>query len=241
MNTHEPLRLEGFDVPLRGRRILLVGSPESWLQRLAVLESEALYKGHNVLVIQETHKGTGREWPSLMRKRWDVIFRVRESFDAQMLATYCQNASKPTRICWVFPQQHNGQITAGGDIPRALWSRWANQDITLLGCSETGAIGGVEWECILFPLKAEQQLVDRVLVSRGGGSAGMASKIRDHLAEIASSGAALAWTNIEEKSTAGSLYWYDPSEGSAAAEERWSRREVAGVLASIAKWAENTN
>ena len=225
----EPLRLEGFDVPLRGHRTLLVGGQECWLQRLMVLESEALYKGRSVLVIQETQRGSGREWPSLMRRRWDAVFRLRESFDAQMLATYVQNAGKPVRICWVFPQ--NG----GGEIPRALWSRWAKQDITLLGCTETGVIGGVEWECILFPLRAEQQLVDRVLATRGSGSSGI--RVRDHLAEIASSGAALAWTNIDEKSIGGALYWYDPSEGNATAEESWTKREVAGILESIAKWA----
>lgn len=229
-SSQEPLRLEGFDVPLRGHRTLVVGPPESWLQRIAVLESEALYKGHTVLVIQEHHKGNGREYPALARRRWDVIFRVRESFDAQMLATYVQNAAKPVRVCWVLPN-------VSAEIPRALWSRWANQDVTLLGCTEIGAIGGVEWECILFPLRAEQQLVDRVLATRGSGTAGMAARIRDHLAEIANSGAALAWTNIEEKDSKGILCWYDPKEGHGAAEETWTRKEVAAVLESIAKWA----
>lgn len=229
-STQEPIRLEGFDIALRGYRTLLVGPPDCWLQRLSVLESEALYKGHNVLVIQETHKGTGREWPALMRRRWDVVFRVRESFDAQMVATYVQNAPKPVRIAWVLPQGPT-------EIPRALWSRWANQDVTFLGCTEVGAIGAVEWQAILFPLKADHQLIDRVLATRGSGTAFMASKIRDHLTEIANSGAALAWTNINEKDSKGVLYWYDPSEGHTGGEENWTRGEVAGVLESIAKWA----
>ena len=224
----EPLRIEGFDIALRGHRTLVVGPPESWLQRLAVLESEALYKGHSILVIQETHRGTGREWPQLMRRRWDAVFRVRESFDAQMVATYVQAAGKPVRVAWVFPNQP-------AECPRALWSRWTNNDVTFLGCTEMGAIGAVEWECILFPFKAEQAMIDRVLSSRGSGTAHMAAKIRDHLQEIANSGAALAWTNIDEKDSKGVLYWYDPSEGQT--EETWTRKEVAAILESIAKWA----
>jgi hypothetical protein len=227
----ETLRLEQFDTNIRGHRTLIVGPPESWLAKLAVLESEALYKGKTVLVIQETQKGTGREWPSLMRRRWDVIFRVKESFDAQMLATYVQNSGKPCRVVWVFPGQ--GMC----ELPRALWQRWTNTDVTLLGCTESGVIGGVEWETILFPLRCEQAVAERILSSRGSGISQMVTNIKDHLADIAFSGAALAWTNISEPDTKGNLYWYDPSEGVGVG-ETYTKAEAVAVLDSLKKWLE---
>jgi hypothetical protein len=230
----ETLRLEQFDTNIRGHRTLVVGPPESWLARLAVLESEALYKGKTVLVIQETQKGTGREWPSLMRRRWDVVFRVKESFDAQMLATYVQNAGKPCRVVWVFPHGNHGMC----ELPRALWQRWANTDVTLLGCTESGVIGGVEWQTILFPLRCEAEVAERILASRGTGISQLVTNIKEHLADIAFSGAAVAWTNINEPDTKGSLYWYDPSEGVGVG-ETYTKQEAVAVLDSLKKWLES--
>ena len=123
------VRLEGFDTELRGRRTLIVGTATDWLCQFSAVESESLYKGRSILVMQEgATKGNGREYPALQRRRWDCTFRPRDQFDYQMLATYVQNSPKPVRVLWVFPQ-----AGMGADIPRALWQRWANKDITLLG------------------------------------------------------------------------------------------------------------
>jgi len=231
-HQEDTLRLEQFDTNIRGRRSLIVGPTESWLARLSSLESESLYKGKTVLVIQETQRGTGREWPSLMRRRWDGVFRVRESFDAQMLATYVQNSAKPCRVVWVFP---NKSLC---ELPRALWQRWNKTDTTLLGCTEDGAIGGVEWETIFFPLRCEQAIAERILSARGSGISQMVTNIKDHLADIAFNGAALAWTNIDESDSKGSLYWYDPSEG-ASLGENYTKAEAVAVLDSLKRWLES--
>jgi hypothetical protein len=237
MSSSPSIRLEGFDAELRGRRTLMIGSADTWLTRFASVESESLYKGRSVLVIQEgTTKGNGREYPSLQRRRWDCTFRPRDQFDYQMLATYVQNAPKPVRVLWVFPS-----AGMGADIPRALWQRWANKDITLLGGSESGVIGGCEWESILFPLNCEMTLAERVLNARGTGLSAQLTKIKDHIHEISASGAALAWTNIDEtgvalQAKAGGLYWYDPTEGEEAEGESFSREEASQLLLSLAKW-----
>jgi hypothetical protein len=230
MFSGSEVRLEGFDVELRGHRMLIVGEPDAWLARFNALESEALYKGRNVLVIHESAKGTGREYPLLYRRRWDAIFRIRESFDAQMMLTYVQNAVKPVRILWAFSQNSNL------DIPRTMWQRWIKNDITLIGATETGVIGGVEWEAILFPLKCEFSRVERILNARASGISTMLTKLRDHISEIAASGAALAWTNIEEKDAKGGLYWYDPSEGSKSAEDSFTKKEASELLHSLSLW-----
>jgi hypothetical protein len=226
----DTVRLEGLDVELRGHRVLVVGEPDTWLTRFNALESEALYKGRNILVIHESVKGSGREYPLLYRRRWDAVFRIRESFDAQMMLTYVQNAAKPIRILWVFSPN------ATLDIPRAMWQRWVKNDITLIGATETGAIGGVEWEAILFPLQCEFSRVERILNARASGISIMLSKLRDHISEIAASGAALAWTNIEEKDSKGGLYWYDPSEGSKGTEDSFTKKEASELLQSLSLW-----
>jgi hypothetical protein len=230
----DTVHLEGFDAEIRGRRTLMVGEPDMWLARLNALESEALYKGRSVLVIHESIKGTGREYPLLYRRRWDAVFRVRESFDAQMVLTYVKNATKPIRIMWVFPPN------ASLDIPRAMWQQWVKNDITLLGATESGVIGGVEWETIFFPLKCEYSKVERILNSRASGISTMLSKLRDHISDLAASGAALAWTNIDEKESKGGLYWYDPSEGSKSAEDSFSRKEASELLHSLSLWISKT-
>jgi hypothetical protein len=226
----QPIRLEGFDESLRGHRTLVVGQAESWLARMNMLESEVLYKGHSVLVIQENTKGTGREYPALMRRRWDVIFRLRETFDAQMLVTYVQNASKPCRVLWAFPPH------GLAEVPKTIWTRWnAGNDVTLIGGTESGLLGSVEWETILFQLKSEQSLIERVLTARGPGIASMLAKVKDHLSEISESGAAVAWSNIDEEDKKGKLYWYDPSEGTETG-EMYNKKEVSDILQSVSKW-----
>jgi hypothetical protein len=229
----EPLRLEGFDTSIRGRRTLIIGPHDLWTSRLSLLESEALYKGKTVLVIQETTKGTGKEYPALSRRRWDAIFRVRENFDAQMVATYVQNAGKPARVVWVFPPIEKGYP----EIPRVLWQRWVKSDISLIGCSEEGVIGGVEWESILFPHNCDMKMIERVLNMRGTGISHLLLKIKNHLSDIASNGAAISWTNIEESDSRGSLYWYDPGEGKQI--DNYTKEEAAEVLESIKKWLLN--
>lgn len=216
----EPYRLEGFDSVLRGRRMFIVGV-DTALRRFAALESEALYRGKNVLVI-----GDGNTVPlAVWRRKWDVIFRIRDSFDAQMIATYVANAAKPSRVFWI-----------GGEIPRTLWTRWVKQDITLIG---SGTVGATEWEAIFFDHGCEMGVVERALGQRGVGSS--LAQVREHLSELAASGAALVWSNIDETGgsgfTRGSLHWYDP-ESVAEVGTGLARTEIAQMLDAVKKWAE---
>ena len=196
-----------------------------------MLESESLYKGRNILVIHE-----GRETPNplLFKRRWDVIFRVREAFELQMLATYVANAPKPVRILWT------AMDPVGADIPRALWQRWnVGQDITLLGGSESGVLP-CEWEAILFPLCCPQDTIERILGARGSSLAAMAVRFRDYMAEINKSEAALAWTNIQESESKGALYWYDPADGARAESSLYTKKEAGILLDSLAKWIQSS-
>jgi len=154
-------------------------------------------------------RGTAAVSVSVLRKRWDCVFRVRDTFEAQMLATYVANAPKPIRIMWI-----------GTDIPRALWQKW-NSDITLLGCSE-GVIG-CEWEAIFFPLNFSAQATEKILIARG-----VRNLAGNMASEIAANGAALVWSNIN--TSQGELYWYDPSEGEV---EKISGADAVSMLEEV--------
>lgn len=223
MNTQ--VRLDAFDTPLRGRRTLVVGPPTTWLARLGLLESESLYKGRSILVIHD-----GRETPSplLFKKRWDSVFRVKDAFDYQMVATYAANAPKPVRILWT--SMDPTALTS--EIPRGLWQRWnVGSDITLLGGTEVGL--GCEWEAILFPLQCPHDTIERILSTRGASS--LAVRFRDYMAEIHRSNAALAWTLVQESDSKGALYWYDPADG-VRSRELYTKKEAGILLESLAKW-----
>jgi hypothetical protein len=216
----QQVRVEGFDGAVAGKRACLFGGPQQWLGRLALLESEALYKGRTVLVCSMPPRG-GSPPLGLMRRRWDAIFCPRENFDYQMLLTYVANAPKPVRVCW-------WSAPGTSEIPRAIWSKWTG-GVTLLGFNESaGDLWGVEWDVIFFPLEATSGFVEKVLGRRGTGQRQLMSGIAEHLDDIRSNGAALCW--------AGGLLWYDPSEGSEALPKLGARdavqmlEEVRGLL-----------
>jgi hypothetical protein len=224
----ETLRIEGFDTPLRGHRSMVLGTVEDALEVFHSVESESLYRGKNILVLQEGMQNANLPFV-LWRKRWDVMFRIKEPFDAQLLATYVANAGKPVRILWI--------STGHGDIPRSLWSKWIRQDVTLIGSSlepHTNCVGGCEWETIFFPIQCAQGTVERVLSSRGSGMASLVAQVREYLPEIAASGAALVWTNVEEKDLRGSLYWYDPEKKEKAIS--FTKAEASQLLEAVSKW-----
>jgi hypothetical protein len=224
------LRLEGFDGGIRGHRSLIIGKESDWLAKINMLESESLYKGRSILVIQEPPRApiSAPVGQALLRKRWDCIFRVRDTFEAQMLATYVGNAPKPVRIVWV--------SIGTTEIPRALWQKWERSDITLLGANKTGEMMGCEWEVIFFPLQNTPQFTEKVLSMRGSGTRTLAANVSGHLTEIADNGAALVWSNIDETDNRGCLYWYDPSEGAASQKDGLTKTDAVSMLEELIGW-----
>lgn len=221
------VHLEGFDGAIGGHRCLIIGKEADWLARLASLESESLYRGRSVLVIQEAPRGSaGGVSLRLLKRRWDAVFRVKESFEAQMLATYVANAPKPVRVVWV------GVGSTGVDIPRLLYQRWQGQDVSLLGCSHEGEMMGCEWEAILFPLHAGSAMIERTLALRGTNMRSLVAGVAEHLSDIAAKGAALVWSNIDERDSRGALYWYDPVEGVANG-EKLTKKEAVAMLEEV--------
>jgi len=230
--SQDTLQVEGFDGQLKGHKCLVVGDEMAWLRRFNMIESESLYKGRNILVIQEAiGRPSGYSLVSsigILRKRWDIVFRIKEGFEAQMLATYVANCPKPVRILWIC-------VTTGCEIPRGLWQKWTSgNDITLIGgTSEDITQITCEWDAILFPHRCPQAIVEKFLSGRGSGIVSLASKMKEYTEEIANSGAALAWSNLE-RGGVGSMFWYDPTEGKV--EDAYTKKEAGAVLHGISKW-----
>ena len=200
---------------------------DSGLRRLSALESEALYRGKNVLV-----HGDGHAPVAVGRRKWDAVFRLKDPFDAQMIATYVANAPKPVRVFWFCAG------TGHDAIPRALWSRWVKQDITLLGCSDGVQAPLADWEAIFFSHGCELAIVERILSARGVGATLLT--IREHVSELAASGAALVWSNIDGTDARGGLYWYDP-DSVADISAGFTRIEIGQMLEAVRGWVIGTN
>ena len=223
------LRIEGFDGEIRGHRSLVIGKECDWLSRIHALESEALYKGKSILVIHEPIRGTSTVSAQILRRRWDSVFRIRETFDAQMLATYIANSPKPVRVLW----------HGTSEIPRNLWQKWDKIDVSLVGCSKGGEPLGCEWEAIFFPLENTPAFTERVLGMRGSGMKSLASNVSAYLTEIADNGAALVWSAIGEKDSRGTLYWYDPAENQE--KNIISKTDAVNMLEEISGWINRSN
>jgi len=230
--------LEGFSGSIRGRRSLIIGKESDWLARINMLESESLYKGRSILVVHENGLRGGSTPACLFRKRWDCVFRIREGFEAQMLATYVANAPKPVRILWTGLSGGTGTGAGAGagqtqDIPRSLWQRWSvkEAEVTLIAGS-SGDLFGCEWETIFFPLTNTPIFTERVLNARATGARGLVQLVAAHFGEIAESGAALVWSNIDEKDARGALYWYDPKD-CVKGDICVSKAEAVGILEDV--------
>jgi hypothetical protein len=217
------MELEAFDESLRGRKTLIISSLDLALSRFAMIESGCLFKGKNILVIGDTGSIPVTPNPLLFRKRWDVIFKLKEAFDAQMLATYISHAVKPVRIFW-----------SGGYIPKGLTVKWTG-DISLLCYSDTGTHSGCEWDVILFPVGHAYDAIERCLLTRHVHIPSMLQRIKQHMPEISNSNAGIAWSCIDHMGTPGSLFWYDPSEGKQTMPP-FTKAEASALLTSIAKW-----
>ena len=216
------MKIDSLDVPFRGHKTLVVGSVELALHRFSLLEASSAYKGKNVLVLQAHGQELAVGHPLVFRKQWDCIFRSKDAFDLQMLATYVSNAAKPVRVFWLC-------MGHTGDIPKALWSRWTH-DISLIGYCDAGFISGCDWERILFPVAYPVDKVERILHLRGSGTAAI-KDLKEHWTELIDAKVGVAWVSTNK------MYWYDPSEHVFDA-PLYTKEEVSSILQSLAKWVE---
>jgi hypothetical protein len=75
-------------------------------------------------------------------------------------------------------------------------------------------------------------MVETALVNRMGASMASKFNVSSVLKEIRGSELGLVWSTIGESDKKGSLYWFDPSEGTS--DKLYSMQESADLLRSIA-------
>lgn len=184
---------------------------------IATIDTEVAHRGRKALFIQEGC--TASAW--LLRMKWDAVFLLRENQDLRLALTYVVNAVRPIRIVW-----------AGGEPSSAVFQHLGRHDgISLLGFG-AAVPHSMEWDAIFWK-GAETEQIESALHQRLGIQMTDKYHLKTVLKELKSSELALVWSSIGESDKKGSLYWFDPSEGSSQSAV-YTHEEAADILRTIA-------
>jgi hypothetical protein len=153
--------------------------------------------------------------------KWDATFIIRDNQDIRLALTYVMNAAKPTRVVW-----------AGGEPPAAVFQYLSKQDaISLIGFG-VNAPRSTEWDAIFWK-GVDAEDIEPLLHQRLGIQVTERYHLKTVLKELKSSDLSLVWSSIGESDKRGSLYWFDPSEGSSQS-AAYSYEDAADILRTIA-------
>ena len=185
--------------------------------RLAIADMEVAHRGRKVLFLQEgcVHG------PWLLRMKWDALFILRESQDLRLALTYVIHATRPTRLVW-----------AGQEQQQVIQQLVKCESLTTIGLGSQNP-QSVDWQAIFWTSDVEPETVEPVLHGRLGIYVTEKYRVKSVLKEIQTSELGLVWSSIGESDKKGSLYWFDPSEGSTA-DSVYSKTEIVEILRSVA-------
>jgi len=217
----DTIRLEGYSEPLKSRKIYCIGTPKNLptllRSRIAVLDGELAHRGRKCLIIQENSANS--TW--LLTMKWDAVFLIRDTGDLRLALTYVTHAPKPLRLVW-----------SGSEPVYNVFQHLSRvEGVTMIGIGTANPMSS-EWEAIFWSHDIVYDTIEAVLQRRLGGPLLAKYTLKSVLKEISSSEVGLAWSAIGETDKRGSLYWFDPSEGSGGA--AYSLKEAAEILHSIA-------
>ncbi len=216
------VRLEGFSTPLKSQSLWLCGSPTTLEQlvtnRLAVLEEELLGRGRTILMLHNT-SAIPLRWTHKIK--WDAVFRIRDSHDLRIAASYTQNSVKPVRVVWI-----------GDEPPAALCTLFASSEVTFIVGSITFPRGS--WGAIFWHPSADQKQIEDALAPRIGLPAVQKLNLGAVLRELRASNVGLVWSSIEESDKHGTCYWYDAEEVGTVS--TFEPVEAAEVLRDVAEF-----
>lgn len=194
------VRLEGFSAPLKGQKIWICGTRDTLgaqiLNRLAALEEELLNRGRKVLILQN-QKDISLRWSHQIL--WDATFRIKDTQDLRLAATYIQNAAKPIRVVWI-----------GDEPPSTLMTAMASSEITFVVASTQNP--RATWNAIFYHPTLSQSFIEESLIPRMGSSHVQKLNIHSVLRELQASDVGLVWSSIGESDKNGSIYWNDLEE-----------------------------
>ena len=220
--SESEIRLEGFADSFKNRMVYCVGSskmlPSLVGSRLALVGQEVAHRGRKVLFLQEGNLHA----PWLLRMKWDAVFVLRESQDLRLALTYVIHATRPTRLVW-----------AGSEPQQQVIQQLVKcESLTTIGLGSQNP-QSVDWQAIFWTNDMEPETVEPVLHARLGIYTTEKYRVKSVLKEIQTSELGLVWSSIGESDKKGSLYWFDPSEGSTA-DSVYSKTEIVEILRSVA-------
>jgi len=216
------IRLEGFAESLKNKMIYCIGStkmlPSLVRSRVSVVDMEVAHRGRKVLFLQEGN--VNAFW--LLRMKWDATFVIRESQDLRLALTYVIHSTRPTRLVW-----------AGGEPSTQIMQQLLKcEGLTTIGLGQANP-QSPEWTAIFWTADSTPEAVEPVLHGHMGPYKTEQYHVKSVLKEIQASELGLVWSSIGESDKKGSLYWFDPSEGSSGS-NLYSREETVEILRSIA-------
>ena len=194
----ESIKIDAFNTNLHGCRILCQGPfPKGQPPILdAVVKLREPFKKR--IVLSKTAFSISKYLPLA----YDAMFQVKDSSDWTLALTYMTYAPKPLLI-----------ITEDIVIPDGVWSK-LNRSMTLVNFTSSSVIQVKPYDAIFFAPIEELSVpyVDYVykLLQSIYRPSYTQKEHKEILQEVRVASAGLAWSKVEEESTGGNLFWYDP-------------------------------
>lgn len=208
MAATEVVKLDNFDAPLQGYRLLFYY--DSITAALPGIFDSALHGeaySRRVLLTAPSSRTS-----SLFRAEWDAIFQPADQKEWSLILTYCLYTPKP--ICIVVDDQVS--------VPEAFYQRLPQNTTTLIikPLDSVADPALSRHDAVFYPPIADITSVEsanliRSITSLTASTTSVETK-KAWLRELRVAKAALVWTRIGESTPAGAVYWYDILDGPAS-------------------------
>lgn len=224
MTEHHTIQLESFSTSLHGTNILYplpANTPSSryppfmeWIQKLREPFRKRIRLSHPSFHLSKH-----------LQLAYDTSFHVKDTQDWTLILTYMTYAPKPLLV-----------VVEDISIPDGLWQK-INRSITLLHITSSPVVRLHPYDSIFFSSVEDvpssyMEYTHKIIQAVYRPS----YTIKEHkeiLQELRVAKAGMAWTRIDESTTQGAIYWYDPV--STPSGERITSTEMRVVLEWLAE------
>ena len=206
------VKLENFDTPLTGAHTVfyIEGGPFAHPTLPGTLDSILHGEPYSrrVLVTFPSSRCS-----SLFRCNWDAVFQPADQKEWSLILTYCSYAPRPLFI----------HIDDTVNPPDAFFQRLPQgttitevRRLETVPEAPTAPTGPIRADVIFYPPVQDLTTADATAIIRSlnvqVGSRDAEGK-KAYLRELRVARAGLAWTRIQEPTSYGATYWYDPADG----------------------------
>ncbi len=195
----ESIQIDAFNTNLNGCKILCQG-PFPSAKYAPIMEAiEALRDPFKKKILITR---TAFSFSKYLSLQYDAIFQIKESMDWTLALTYITYSPKPLLV-----------VVEDTVIPDGLWAK-LNSSVTLVNITNSPVANHRPYDAVFFapveePASQYADYVFRILQQLYRTNYTQ-KEYREIMQELRVAGAGIAWTRHNEKSTGGSIYWYDP-------------------------------